>query len=293
MPTPDLSVIVASVQSAQAIAKCLEALRAACNGVSAEFIVVEAGREDETRSVVDRLPGARLISLGFDELTPRLWSEGIHSSSGRVVALTTAQFRVSRGWAAAVLSSLEGGASAVGGPITLAREASSLDAAVFFLRYSAFIGFTETTKVTDIAGDNAAYRRDRIPDGLWSRSSGFWELDVNREIVKLGGSILWNDDMSAEFSSSFPLETLLKHRFEHGRLFGKARVSRGERPVAIALKAPLVPAAMMARAARKIAPRREYRSRFATAMPALFAMATAWATGEAAGALEGQRANRS
>jgi hypothetical protein len=147
--------------------------------------------------------------------------------------------------------------------------------------------------VTNIAGDNAAYRRDRIPSGAWSRTSGFWELDVNREIVESGESILWNENMSADFGSSFPLETLLKHRFEHGRLFGKARVSRGERPVAIALKAPLVPAAMMARTARRIAARREYRSRFATALPALFAMATAWATGEAAGAIEGQRANRS
>lgn len=293
MPSPELSIVVASVQSAGSIAACIAAIRGSCEGIDAEIVVVEAGSEDETRRAVAASPGVSLISLENDTLTPRLWSEGIEASSGRVVALTTAQFRVSRGWATSVLQSFQSGVSGVGGPVTLAPSASTLASAVFFLRYSAFIDATPDGEVMDVAGDNAAYRRDRIPAESWGREAGFWELDVNRAITSAGGAIMWHRGMSAEFGSTPGLPLMASHRFEHGRLFGRSRVTRGESSIAIALKAPLVPALLMARIARRVARRREYRVRFTTSLPLLFTLATAWAAGEAAGALEGQRANRS
>ncbi len=293
MPSPELSIVVASVQSAGWVAGCIEAIGASCVGIDVQIVVVEAGNDVETRRVVATTPGATLISLEKDALTPRLWSEGIAVSTGNVIALTTAQFRVSREWATSAIRSLETGASAVGGPLTLSSAASSLDAAVFFLRYSAFIDGTSDGDVKDIAGDNAAYRRDCIPDQSWDRASGFWELDVNRAILNEGGSIVWNGNMSAQFQTSYPLQPLLQHRFEHGRLFGQSRVHRGERAAAIALKAPLVPALLMGRIAKRVAARRDYRIRFAAALPLIFVLATAWAAGEAKGAIEGQRAHRS
>ncbi len=183
-------------------------------------------------------------------------------------------------------------AAAAGGPMRLASDASATDAAIFFLRYSAYLGETSSKSVRDIPGDNAAYVRNRIPAGSWTRETGFWEHDVNRELVESGESIAWAGDAAVEFGSSFTLGSICHHRFEHGRLFGISRAERGESRARIVIGFPLVPFILALRSWKRVSRIGRYRARFLSSLPLMLVIAFCWALGEAAGALEAGSAHR-
>jgi hypothetical protein len=288
-----LSVVVGSIEASRSIGPCLDALRESCAGIDSELLIVSAGTDTVVEQVVGNIPCATLVTMAAGTLTPRLWSEGITLSSGEIVALLTAHCVVSRGWAAALVSAIDEGASAAGGPLRLAEDASTLDAAIFFLRYSAFIERARNTANDEIAGDNSAYRRQNIPAASWSRESGFWETEVNRAIAREGSRIAWREDAVVEFSRSFGFSSICRHRFAHARRFGASRVAdRGESRLRIGASAPLVPWVLAARIWRRVNHVERYRSRFLAALPIILALAASWAAGEAVGAMEGAVANR-
>jgi hypothetical protein len=93
---------------------------------------------------------------------------------------------------------------------------------------------------------------------------------------------------TAGFGPSYPFGTIARHRFEHGRHFGAWRTREGgESTLRVAAPAPLVPFALLARAGRRALRLPGHRRSFLGASPWFLALATAWAAGEAAGALAG------
>ncbi|HEX2723363.1 MAG TPA: hypothetical protein VHM24_10615, partial [Gemmatimonadaceae bacterium] len=256
--------------------------------------VVNAGKDATVREAAHTNPAISFIEMPADTLTPRLWSEGLAASRGSVVAFTTGHCFVSSEWGSRLLAPIATGAAGAGGPLRLVPHATLVDAAIFFLRYSAFIEGKPDGAVDDIAGDNAAYARGSIPPGTWTRENGFWERDVNRAIRHSGGSLAWVDGAVAGFGDSFRFGSICRHRFEHGRLFGHARVANdGESCAKIVLGSVLVPIVLCLRAGRRTVGRAAYRGKFLVALPITMIIAACWAAGEAAGALEATIARRS
>ncbi len=283
----DLSVVVATVDASRSITACLQRLETACTGVRYELIVVDGSKDDTPDQVAG--PGlAKLIRMPAGTLTPRLWSEGYRHARGRVVAFTTGHCLVGPAWGRAMLSALDDGATGAGGPLRLAREARPLDWAVFFLRYSKFtpeqMGSGPTSG--EIAGDNAAYRREALDRHAATLADGFWEIDFHRLVRADGGSLVVVPDAAAEFGRSFPLRTILSHRFAHGSQLGASRVRGGARRWwQIVLAAPLVPCVLAGRAASRLGRSSRDRLRFVASLPWFLLLASSWALGEAAGAL--------
>jgi hypothetical protein len=227
-------------------------------------------------------------------LVPLLWSRGIAASSGKVVALTISQCSASLVWASSLLSAISGGAAAAGGPLTLDQNASASDAAVFFLRYSAFLPGQSQSTPGEIAGDNCAYSRAALEVGGWTGESGFWEIEVNKRLRERKMTIAWVPDAIMEFGDAGSMTDNLRRRFVHGRHFGATRkADRGESSLRIALASPLVPFILFARAARRAWPDRQYRRRVVTSAPAFAVLSASWALGEAVGAIGDSGANRS
>jgi glycosyl transferase family 2 len=289
--TKKISIVVGAVDAEQSLSRCLDALDASCDGLDCEVIVVTAGPE-VSAAMGARLQRFRTIAMPGDTLTPMLWSEGMAASTGDVVALTTAHCFVSEGWVRSLVAAIESGAAAVGGPMRLASDASNVDAAIFFLRYSAFLEGRPSAATHEIAGDNCAYERRRIPGHAWSRRDGFWEVDVNRAIEESGDTVAWAASAVAEFGKSFSMRSIARHRFEHGRLFGRSRVSGGESRARILVSSPLVPFVLVSRIARRLRGRAGYTKRFVASLPYILLLATCWASGEAAGAIHGPVADR-
>jgi len=286
--SPALSVVVGSVNARHSIAESLAALQRACDGLDAEVIVVDASNDGTFEAIGAAGSKVCLSRHEPGTLTPRLWSTGLALSSGRVVAFTTAHFLVERSWARALLSGIEAGATGASGFLALAKGTGPVDWAIFYLRYSAFLGRdgADIGAVDEIPGDNAAYRRDALDRHAASFSEGFWEVEFHRLIRPEGARLTFVRGAEAGFRPSASLISFARQRFGHGCHFGAWRVKmRIRRPWQIAAAAPLVPILLTARIARRVLGRRSERGRFLVALPALLVLAAAWAAGEALGAL--------
>ncbi len=279
----ELSVVVAADGDAHAADACIRAILTATNGINAEVIVVRTTNAERP----SQEPHITTVSMPPGTLTPRLWSEGYRRANGRVVAFTTTHFRVGKGWAKALMAGIDRGWGGVGGNISLASSTSVIDWAVYYLRYSAFMA--ETTAVTtnhEIAGDNAAYRKDAMDAHRGSFANGFWEVEYHRLLRQHGGTLAFAAGADAAFVGGVRPGALFAARFAHGRHFARWRVSSAHVPRArVICAAPLVPLVLVARIARRALKHPGHRVRFLLAAPLLLWFALGWAAGELWGGL--------
>ncbi|HTK54450.1 MAG TPA: glycosyltransferase [Gemmatimonadaceae bacterium] len=287
----DVSVIIASVESARSIGRCVESVRAALEGKCSEVIVVDASR-DTSADIAERGFGHAVVVIRCapGTLTPELWAIGIRRSTGRVIALTTGHFEVGRAWLENLESALRAGHTGAAGRLDLADATSVTDWAVFYLRYSEFLQEPEKVwrGVPGIPADNAAYDGEAIRRFVMNSDDGFWEVEFHRQLHAAGGSLAVVPGATARYARSFPFPTIARHRFHHGRHAGAWRASRAGRSAAmIVAGTPLVPFALALRAWRRVRPMVEHRGRFLRALPAFLVLAGCWAVGEAVGAIGG------
>jgi len=289
-----LSVVVGSIDSSRTIARALSALSAATAGIDAEVLVVDASTDGTGNRVRTEDSTVRLRELASGTLMPILWSTGYSMARGRVVAFTTGHCVVSESWARALLAGIDGGASGVSGALVPSSESGVVDHALFYLRYSAFLGAGERGEegAPEIPGDNAAYSSDALARHAASFGGGFWEVDFHRRlrVENTGARLVFVQGARAEFGPSAPFMSLARQRFAHGCHSGAWRASTGARSLPqIVLAAPLVPLVLVGRIARRVLSQPAHRSRFLIALPVTLALAVAWAAGEAWGALADRR----
>ncbi len=286
MSAVKLSVVVACVDAAGSIERCLSSLRDACVELASEIIVVDSSGDEAVARSASSIANARVLRYPPGTLTPQLWAHGFGVSTGNVVAFTIAQCSVTREWARALTQAIDAGATGAGGGFELDESATVTDAAVFYLRYSAFLtseGKTIRTTM-EIAGDNAAYRREALDRHAASFGGGFWEVEFHRRIRAEGAVLALVPEATARFAGATRLGAMMRHRFAHGQHSGAMRVSAAERRRwQVILAAPLVPGVLLLRIAGRLRP--TDRHRFLRALPAMLLLAGAWATGEAWGAL--------
>jgi hypothetical protein len=136
---PLLSVVIACNERPDSLATCIEAVRESCREIATELIVVSSLAGPSVNDSISRYAGVRAIMLNEEALVPHLWAEGIARANGSIIALTISQCVPVREWAGAMVGSISKGAAAAGGPLSLHSDASNVDAAIFFLRYSAVL----------------------------------------------------------------------------------------------------------------------------------------------------------
>jgi len=291
----DVSVIIASVESARSIRGCIESVQTALDGWNGEVLVVDASIDASADIAERELGTAHVTRCASGTLTPELWAIGIARSRGRVIALTTGHFEVAPTWVASLEAGLKEGQSGAAGRIDLANETSITDWAVFYLRYSEFLNEPEQVRrgVPGIPADNAAYDGEAIRRFVKTSDDGFWEVEFHRQLHAAGESLAVVPGATARYARSFPFRTIARHRFHHGRHSGAWRVSRAHRsPAMIVAAAPLVPVALALRVWRRVRRSPSHRGRFLRALPAFLTLAAFWAIGEAAGAIGGAPASR-
>jgi hypothetical protein len=288
---PDLNIVLA-VTGSPRLDEAIVGLREACQGIPAELIVVAAGTPPPAVALEAGFPGVKIKSCPAGTLVPVLWGVGLSSARARSVAFTTDQVQVEPTWARVLLSALAAGAVGAGGPIQLALDADAATAATYFVRFSAFSApaWTTPARVRDIPGDNAAYDREALvchPDLL---ESGFWEVEFHRRFEREGRVLQMEPGARARLVGPVRLGPTMWQRYQHGKVFGASRVLlHGERRLRLLALAPLVPFVLIARVARRVLSAGEERTPFVKALPWIALLTTAWAAGEAIGALRAKR----
>ncbi len=280
---PGLTVVVACVEAEETIGECLRSFSAALAPVDGEILLCHP--EGAEPDLPHDPPEIRRVAVAGDVLVPHLWGAGLREARGDAVAFSTGHFRVGPGWATALLAALADGWAGAGGPIALAPGTTVLDRAIFLLRYSSFTSPATAGPVAEIPGDNAAYGRawlDLYPE---AREDGFWEVEFHERVRREGGELVLVPEAEARYGRSYRLATILRQRYRHGAAFGAFRIRRGDSPWRLVLLAPGVPLVMTARILRRQISTAGPIMRAVVAAPLVIAMATAWAAGEAVGAL--------
>lgn len=280
-----LSVIVGSLDDAATLRDCLSALAVACEGIDAEILVVDASSDDSARIARETEPTVRVLTLPVGTLVPVLWGAGVREARGRVVAFTIGQCIVEPGWARALLDGLRSGAVGVGGRLAVRAGTSLTGRATFYLRYSAWLSLPDGP-VHEIAGDNAAYDLAALRSVRESEGAPFWEVEAHSRFRALGRTLLLHPGATAWFVDDTPLGTMAARRFAHGRHSGSFRVQNGVRTRwQMVLGAPLVPFVLLVRVARRVMRAPGHLPGFVASLGAFLVLASAWAAGEALGAL--------
>lgn len=288
----ELSVVVASVESARSLRDCLSSLRTAVAGLDAEIIVTDASRDASASIAAAELGEDAVIRCAPGALTPELWAVGIARTTGRTVVLTTGHFVVERSWALRLMAAITGAVKGAAGSLALLEETAATDWAVFYLRYAEFLVEPDRLLpgISMIPADNAAYDGESIRRHVSATGDGFWEVEFHRELHGAGAQLAIVPGAVARFGPSFPFLTIVSHRLRHGRHAGAWRVGTGQRSAAaIVAAAPFVPFVLAARAWRRVRTMDEHRSRFLRALPSFLVLAGVWAAGEVFGALQGPR----
>ncbi len=285
---PKVSVVVASKNGRKTIEKCLTSLekqKIDC----LEIIVVDGSNDGTAEFIKERFDQIELIELSGEQLIPELWGEGIKAARGDIIAITIAQFVPARNWITKIIESLKPPYSAVGGAIENAESASMGDWALYFCRYSNYMLPFEERSVDDMAGDNAAYIRKDIEPYKKMYENGFWENEINAEMVKDGLTILLTPGIVAVHQRSFGIIPFSIQRYVHGLNYGRKRsgsFSLVKRFMFIILT-PLIPIIHLKRIINRVLKRNRHKGKFFFSLPVLLVFISFWTIGECFGYISG------
>ena len=281
-PDPTLTVVIGSNAPPERLVACLEALEPQRDGVE---VRVHEG-EPSPAEVRGRFPWATFTTAP-GALVPHHWRDGIDAARGHLVALTISQMIPAPDWIAKIRRELER-ADVVGGAIDPGSGLRVEDWAEFFCRYSRDMRPFAPRETPDLAGDNAAYRRERLESVRDSYRDGFWEPDVHRALAASGVPLPQIPDLVVHQGRSAGFGAFARQRTRHGRAYGRQRGVHFSIPRNLAgvLAWPLVPFLMTLRVVQLVLTKRRHRMRLAVALPAVFALNAVWAVAEARGHLD-------
>ena len=282
-PTPTLSVILAATHDHPGLPANVDRFLAE---VGPEGRVVVASPID-LASGVD--PRVRLVRTQPGRLAPQLWRAGLVAIETPLVAFSTTQMSPRPGWLAGLVDGLaRSGVAGIGGPIEPGRRLSATDRAVALLRYSAYFPTAGGSSAVLPPGENSLYRRDRLDEVRSSWLDGFWEVEVQRDLLARGHELAMSPSSLVTFEGGSGLTRMAGQRFRHALRYGRFR-SSGLGPMARLARlgsTPFVPPLLLARAASNLRRRGLSPVPWLAGLPSLAVLASTWAVGEACGVLQ-------
>lgn len=281
----DLSVILAVAPGQPDIGPSLQSIVQARAGRSIEIVVV--GGDEPT---VGQLPPdvvVRFRPSARDTLVPVRWGEGIVAAQAGVVACLSTEFTVTSAWLPSLLDALRTGSVGAAGAIGIASQASSTTLAMYFLRFSPFLPRAgAVAPASNIPGDGALYRRDRILEHPDLLAEGFWEIEFHQRWLAAGERLLFDPAPLVTYHAPIRLSEGMMLRYRHGVTYGSAKVLRhGNSRLRHLLAAPLLPFLLTARIGHRVIGNGGLRRGLVRALPTLLLLGGAWSLGEASGAL--------
>jgi len=293
----DLTVIVIALLGGKGLAACLRRLEAVCEEGGVHVIVVHAfGAADESIEDWRRdFPRVGFLDNG-KEPVPLRRHRGAEACESEFVAFLEDTTWPGRGWQKAVLAGFDDPeVGAVGGPIEISDTLSARASALGISDYGRFhpavlgLGATGIRPTAHLPGNNLAYRRDHLLAVLRQSTHGLIEEEVNDRLRRQGMGLVLHSGMAATYAGEDAYNCRLSTRMQHGRLYGSGQCAgqplakRLER-CAAACALPIV----LSYRALSVAVRAVPLAKVPAVAIWIYLMATAWAIGEALGALDGE-----
>lgn len=289
----ELSVVVAVQHAEQNLPEILMALDPASHS-GVEFIICMTASEEDMLNDVAVHSNVSILYSSAGSLIPTLWKEGILVADADRIALTTAHCIPGRNWVKTLLGIDMEATPAVGGVITNDSAANARSWAIYLLRYVAFSPPLSTGTVTDIAADNALYRRADILQNSDLLEDGFWEPSFHKRFHQAGLWLVLDPTLRVTHRNCYTVRQFFRQRLAHGKAFGMGRcedMSDGKRRFLIFLS-PLLPFVFLSKICLRVLRKRKYIGKLLISLPWLVVFLTAWGIGEAKGYRDGASLTR-
>jgi hypothetical protein len=282
MTSPELSVVVASVNGLPYLGDCLDALEATAR--DAEVVVADWTDEATRKAVQERWPRVRLLSFDEPKTVPELRAAGIAAATTPYVAVIEDHCNVRDGWAGRIVAAHHAGRAVVGGSIRNAATARIRDWAAFFCEYSEHMDPAPVGEVPSLAGMNVSYDR-RALDAMQSLlDEGRWESDLHPHLQRRGFALFADNGISLDHAKGFGFREFVSQRYHYSRSYAGLRSrTLGARRFVHLLGSPLLVPVLYTRIARNVLRRRGHKWELAKATPLIVLYLLVWSFGEAVG----------
>jgi hypothetical protein len=293
---PSLSIIVIPLIGQSVLANCLDRLPLD----NVECIVVLREEMGTVASWERRYPSVSFLDAANAPVPVRR-QFGIGVAAGDVVGLLEDTTWPDEGWCTAIRSAFaDRRTTAAGGPVSIAATLPSRYRALGAIEYGAFAP-DELTGVTAgrlicgqpvaasrVPGNNMAFRRLDLIETMDEHDGGMFEgLSCARLLAK-GLQIVYHPRMLVTYSVCDRYNASLTTRLHHGRIYASGHMRGRAWPSRLThlAKTPLLPIVLTARTIGSLHDSRSLSENMATIFWVVL-MESAWALGEAVGALTG------
>jgi glycosyltransferase involved in cell wall biosynthesis len=292
-PIPILSIVIGAQNVRSTITPCLQSLLSQVGDQSIEIIVVDDSSDGTTEIVASQFPTAILMRSQQQQLIPHLWGIGIKQATAPIIAITTAHCIPAPNWINNILATTdsENTAAGWGGVILPPSNLSPRDWAVYFSRYSAFMPPVNAGTVTEIAGDNAIYRKVAL-DLCWKQpQQGFWETLFHHELRQHGKTLYLAPTVEVCLGETQNSWDFCQSRLRHGYHYGSTRPETTwlMRLIRIGAAPMLMPFLVLRIGQRIVQHRPDWLPIYLLALPWLVIFLSAWSLGEVQGYLHPQQ----
>src|SRR5204863_4758189 len=135
--TPDVSVVIASVNGLPYPLQCLDALEAQRGDAKLEVVVADCTGPGTAVAIRERHPWVELVTFDSPQSVPALRSAGFEVARGRLVGVTEDHCVPEPNWIRALIDGQKRtGWAAIGGGVEIAQTRRAIDWAVYFCEYA-------------------------------------------------------------------------------------------------------------------------------------------------------------
>ena len=293
---PPLSIIVVPLIGRSALANCLDRLPVD----TVECIVVLREEMGAAKSWERRYRSVTFIDADNAPVPARRLF-GIRAAAGDVVGLIEDTTWPDEGWCAAITSAFADPRTAgAGGPVRIAAALPSRYRALGASEYGAFASDEfprvatsrpicgQPVAASRVPGNNMAFRRLDLIEAIDEHDGGMFEGLSCARLRARGRQVVFHPRMLVTYSVCDHYNASLATRLYHGRIYASGIMRDRAWPSRVAhlAKTPLLPIVLTARAIGSLHDSTDLSERMATLFWVVL-MESAWALGEAIGALSG------
>jgi len=285
-PAYQLTVVIAVQYAQENLPAILRELDPAAHP-DVEFLFCSTTMDPDTAVQLGEYENVNALPGPVNSLIPQLWRVGIVAARADKVALSTAHCVPESGWVDRLMATDMTMRPGIGGVIVNDDAADARAWAIYLLRYISFSPPQQKRQVTEIAADNAIYRRRDILEHADLLEQGFWEPSFHSRFRQAGMVLELHPELRVIHHNQYTTRQFFAQRLAHGKAFGLARareISTARRVLLITLS-PLLPVLFLAKTVSAVVHNGRYTSKLLSASPWLLVFLFAWGLGEVRGYL--------
>jgi len=283
--SPELSVVVPSVNSLDDLVGCLEALEAQRTDIRLEVLVADRLGEAVRQEVRRRFPNARVIAAPAESTIPQLRAMAIAAATGDLVAVIEDHVIVPPGWGRRLAQAIAEGADVVGGSVENAARDALIDWAAFLCEYSAALPPLPEGPTESLVGNNVVYRRALLERHRATLEEGRWENHLHAALRRDGIQLVCRPEITVGHKMHYTFWLYFTQRYFYARSYAGMRVEG--RPFTARLvygcAAFLLPPLLLARTVSTILSKGGHTSLLLRCLPLIAVFVLSWGAGEVVG----------